>query len=117
MLFLPGISNVRFSAAATASVSCGLTSALSISPEKDPGFPLGVVTALEACGALCSPVVQRMKKIAYSGYRFPPEIIEQARCNVSNRLHQPNASCPFTPPSKTRSTSSVISHPAARFAS
>jgi hypothetical protein len=32
----------------------------------------GVVTALEACGTLCSPVVQRMKKIAYSGYRFPP---------------------------------------------
>jgi putative transposase len=39
------------------------------------------------------------------------------RCSGSNRPDQPNGSCPFTPPSKTRSTSSVISHPAARFAS
>ena len=39
------------------------------------------------------------------------------RCNVSNRPDQPSASCPFTPPFTTRSTSSVISHPAARFAS
>jgi putative transposase len=39
------------------------------------------------------------------------------RCSVSNRLDQPNDSCPFTPPFTTRSTSSVISHPAARFAS
>ena len=40
-----------------------------------------------------------------------------ARCSVSNRPDQPNNSCPFTPPSKTRSTSSAISHPAARSAS
>src|SRR5271154_5031265 len=40
-----------------------------------------------------------------------------ARCSVSNRPDQPNASCPFTPPSKTLSTSSAISHPAARSAS
>jgi len=40
-----------------------------------------------------------------------------ARCSVSNRLDQPSASCPFTPPSTTPSTSSVISHPAARCAS
>src|SRR5579864_3812467 len=40
-----------------------------------------------------------------------------ARCSVSNRPDQPNASCPFTPPSKTLSTSSAISHPTARSAS
>src|SRR5512146_1189861 len=40
-----------------------------------------------------------------------------ARCSVSNRPDQPNASCLFTPPSKTLSTSSAISHPAARSAS
>ena len=40
-----------------------------------------------------------------------------ARCSVSNRPDQPNASCLFTPPSTTHSTSSAISPPAARFAS
>ena len=40
-----------------------------------------------------------------------------ARCSVSNRPDQLNASCPFTPPSKTLSTSSAISRPAARSAS
>src|SRR6185437_17149124 len=40
-----------------------------------------------------------------------------ARCSASNRPDPPNASCPFTPPSKTLSTSSAISHPAAHFAS
>jgi transposase-like protein len=39
------------------------------------------------------------------------------RCSVSNRPDQPNDSCLFTPPSKTRSTSNAISHPAARSAS
>ena len=39
------------------------------------------------------------------------------KCNGSNRPDQPSASCPFTPPSTTRSTSSVISLPAVRFAS
>ena len=38
----------------------------------------GIVTALEACGTLSSPVVKRMTKISYRGYRFPPEIIQQA---------------------------------------
>ena len=32
----------------------------------------------------------------------------ERRCSVSNRPDQPNASCPFTPPSKTLSTSSAI---------
>ena len=40
-----------------------------------------------------------------------------AKCSGSNRPDQPSASCPFTPPFTTRSTSSVISHPAARSAS
>jgi hypothetical protein len=40
-----------------------------------------------------------------------------ARCSVSKRPDQPNDSCLFTPPSKTRSTANAISHPAARSAS
>ena len=40
-----------------------------------------------------------------------------ARCSVSNRPDQPNDFRLFTPPSKTRLTSSAISHPAARSAS
>ena len=39
------------------------------------------------------------------------------RCSVSNRLDQPSDSCLFKPPSTTHSTSSAISHPAARSAS
>ena len=34
--------------------------------------------------------------------------------SLPNRQDQPSASCPFMPPSKTLSTSSAISHPAAR---
>jgi hypothetical protein len=40
-----------------------------------------------------------------------------ARCSASNHPDQPTAFCPLTPPSKTLSTSSAISHPAARTAS
>ena len=39
------------------------------------------------------------------------------RCSGSNRPDQPSASFSFMPPFTTRSTSRVISHPAARFAS
>ena len=39
------------------------------------------------------------------------------RCSGSNHPDQPNGSCPFTPPSKTRSTSNAISYLAARSAS
>jgi probable HAF family extracellular repeat protein len=39
------------------------------------------------------------------------------RCSASNRPVPRNGSYPFTPPSKTLSTSSAISHPAARSAS
>ena len=38
----------------------------------------GIVTALQACGPCGGPVAKAMKKISYSGYRFPPEIIQQA---------------------------------------
>ena len=39
---------------------------------------MSFVTPPRACGVLSSPVAKRMKKISYSGYRFPPEIIHQA---------------------------------------
>ncbi len=41
----------------------------------------------------------------------------ERKMQPSNRRDQPSASCPFTPPSKTPSTSSAISSPAARSAS
>ena len=39
---------------------------------------LGVVTPRGACGPAGGRITERMKKISYSGYRFPPEIIHQA---------------------------------------
>ena len=38
----------------------------------------GIVTSLRACGPAGGSVAKGMKKISYSGYRFPPEIIQQA---------------------------------------
>ena len=38
----------------------------------------GIVTPLRACGPAGGSVAKRMKKISYRGYRFPPEIIQQA---------------------------------------
>jgi putative transposase len=38
----------------------------------------GIVTARRACGPPGGPVAKAMKKISYSGYRFPPEIIQRA---------------------------------------
>src|SRR5580698_6412811 len=38
----------------------------------------GVVTPSCGCGPTRSRITERMKKISYSGYRFPPEIIHQA---------------------------------------
>ena len=38
----------------------------------------GVVTAIRACGLACGSVAKGMNKISYNGYRFPPEIIQQA---------------------------------------
>jgi transposase-like protein len=32
----------------------------------------------EGCGSSGCPVANRIKRISYSGYRFPPEIIQQA---------------------------------------
>jgi hypothetical protein len=40
--------------------------------------PKGIVTALLACGLFGVPIARGMKKISYAGYRFPPEIIQQA---------------------------------------
>jgi hypothetical protein len=38
----------------------------------------GIVTPLLACGPAGGSVAKGMKKISYCGYRFPPEIIQQA---------------------------------------
>src|ERR1039458_8855999 len=38
----------------------------------------GVVTAPLACGPTGGSVARGMKKISYTGHRFPPEIIQQA---------------------------------------
>src|SRR5450631_2995597 len=40
--------------------------------------PSGIVTPLRACGPAGGSVAKGMKKISYRGYRFPPEIIQQA---------------------------------------
>ena len=39
---------------------------------------MGIVTPLRACGPAGGSVAKGMKKISYRGYRFPPEIIQQA---------------------------------------
>ena len=39
---------------------------------------VGLVTPLGACGPAGGSVARGMKKISYRGYRFPPEIIQQA---------------------------------------
>jgi transposase-like protein len=39
---------------------------------------VGIVTAIRACGFADGSLAKRMKKISYKGYRFPPEIIQQA---------------------------------------
>src|SRR3984893_7990221 len=44
----------------------------------DPSTPDGIVTPLRACGPAGGSVAKGMKKISYRGYRFPPEIIQQA---------------------------------------
>jgi transposase-like protein len=38
----------------------------------------GLVTAFRACGLAGRSVAKGMTKISYNGYRFPPEIIQQA---------------------------------------
>jgi len=38
----------------------------------------GIVTTIRACGVAGGQVAKGMTKISYKGYRFPPEIIQQA---------------------------------------
>ena len=38
----------------------------------------GTVTRRRACGPMGGPIATRMQNISYAGYRFPPEIIQQA---------------------------------------
>ena len=58
-----------------------------------------------ACGETIGPRIRICRFVDVS-----------ARCSGSNRPDQHNGSCPFTPPSKTRSTSNAISFPAIRSA-
>ena len=39
---------------------------------------IGIVTAVRGCGLPGGSVAKGMTKISYNGYRFPPEIIQQA---------------------------------------
>ena len=39
---------------------------------------IGIVTPRRTCGPSGHPVASGMEKISYAGYRFPPEIIDQA---------------------------------------
>jgi hypothetical protein len=71
-----------------------------------PGFPPGRTMRL----AKAHRTIERRIRINQRGGG-------SGRCSVSNRPDQPNDSCLFTPPSKTRSRSNAISHPAARSAS
>jgi transposase-like protein len=38
----------------------------------------GIVTAIRTCGLACDSPAKGMTKISYKGYRFPPEVIQQA---------------------------------------
>jgi transposase-like protein len=42
------------------------------------GAPAGIVTAFKACRAFNGRLANADNKITYSGYRFPPDIIQQA---------------------------------------
>ena len=42
------------------------------------GAPEGIVTAFKACRAFNGRLANADNKISYSGYRFPPDIIQQA---------------------------------------
>jgi putative transposase len=59
---------------------------------------------------------QGLRKNNRAGIRISRRDGVSARCSASNLPDQPSASCPFTPLSKTPSTSSAISPPAARSA-
>jgi hypothetical protein len=43
-----------------------------------PNIREGIVTPFRACGHPAGSVAKAMLKISYDGYRFPPEIIQQA---------------------------------------
>src|SRR6266849_4615210 len=43
-----------------------------------PSGWIGHCHGLQACGPSGGPLAKVMKKISYSGYRFPPEIVQQA---------------------------------------
>jgi hypothetical protein len=42
------------------------------------GGPDGIVTPFRACDRPAGSIAKAMPKISYDGYRFPPEIIQQA---------------------------------------
>jgi transposase-like protein len=47
-------------------------------PRRREGGAKGIVTAIWACGLAGGSLAKGMAKISYKGYRFPPEIIQQA---------------------------------------
>ena len=92
---------------------------------KKQGFAPDVLVTdqLRSYGAAKSEMGCRLAMSRACGRTIGPRIRisrrddANARCSGSNRPDQPNGSCPFMPPSTTRSTSSAISRPATRSAS
>jgi hypothetical protein len=39
-----------------------------------------IVAQRRACGPTGGPIAKRMKRISYTGYRFPPKIIRKTVC-------------------------------------
>ena len=82
-----------------------------------------VTDKLRSCGATKSEIdCRRAMGRAFARtigprIRVNPHDNASVKCSGSNSPDQPNGTFPFTPPSKTRSTSSVIALPAARSAS
>jgi hypothetical protein len=49
-----------------------------LSSERRASSAAGFVTSPWACGGVGSRIATGMTKISYAGYRFPPEVIDQA---------------------------------------
>ena len=75
-VLVTGATGQQGGAVARALLSSGhRVKALTRKPDSDAAR---IVTPLRACGPAGGSVAKGMKKINYRGYRFPPEIIQQA---------------------------------------